>query len=61
MKLYSAVMRAWEWHGSDACVYCMSRRQLPGDGQGALPSASLWIKEKPPVILASLQAPTHHN
>lgn len=31
-------------------------RQLPGGGPGPLPSASLWIREKPPVILASLQA-----
>lgn len=31
-------------------------RQLPGGGPGPLPSAALWIREKPPVILASLQA-----
>ncbi|KAJ4939683.1 hypothetical protein JOQ06_029126 [Pogonophryne albipinna] len=60
---HETVLRCMCVCGSGVCTMHMRvwRRQLPGDGQGALPSASLRIKEKPPVILASLQAPTHRN
>lgn len=54
VKLYSGVCVCVCGSGVRLMHMRIWRRQLPGDGQGALPSASEWIKEKPPVILASL-------